>query len=78
MDRVAGDLLDVLALTKDDRVGMVGFFAPLAPVIRKRAGELLIFEENLERAEGLYPANRAQELVAGVFCCYHNGNINYQ
>jgi uncharacterized protein (DUF4213/DUF364 family) len=62
-DSVEGDLLDVLALTKDDRVGMVGFFAPLAPKIRQRAGELLIFEERLQRAEGLIPANRAQELL---------------
>jgi uncharacterized protein len=59
----AGDLLDVLALTEDDRVGMVGFFAPLAPVIRKRAGELLVFEEKMDRAEGLYPANRACDLL---------------
>jgi uncharacterized protein (DUF4213/DUF364 family) len=62
-DSVEGDLLDVLALTKDDRVGMVGFFAPLAPKIRQRAGELLIFEERLQRAEDLIPANRAQELL---------------
>lgn len=61
--RVSGDLLDVLALTKDDRVGMVGYFAPLAPEIRKRAGGLLIFEEALERAEGLYPADRAPDLL---------------
>jgi len=58
-----GDLLEVLSLTRDDRVGMVGFFAPLAPVIRERAGELLIFEENLQRAEGLLPAHRARELL---------------
>jgi uncharacterized protein (DUF4213/DUF364 family) len=64
-DSVEGDLLDVLALTKDDRVGMVGLFAPLAPKIRQRAGELLIFEERLQRAEGLIPANRARELLPG-------------
>ena len=62
-DSVEGDLLDVLSLTRDDRVGMVGFFAPLAPVIRERAGELLIFEERTQRAEGLLPAHRAQELL---------------
>jgi len=58
-----GDLLEVLSLAGDDRVGMVGFFAPLAPVIRERAGELLIFEEQMQRAEGLLPAHRAQELL---------------
>ncbi len=58
-----GDLLDVLELTKDDRVGMVGFFAPLAPVIRQRAGELIIFEDNADRADGLMPGHKAAELL---------------
>jgi len=58
-----GDLLDVLALTKDDRVGMVGFFGPLVPVIKQRAGELIIFEENMARADGLCPGSRAAELL---------------
>ncbi len=58
-----GDLLDVLSLTKNDRVGMVGFFGPLAPVIKQRAGELIIFEENMARADGLCPGSKAAELL---------------
>ena len=58
-----GDVLDVLSLTKDDRVGMVGFFGPLVPVLKQRAGELLIFEENMARADGLCPGSRAAELL---------------
>jgi hypothetical protein len=58
-----GDLLDVLALTKDDRVGMVGFFGPLVPIIKQRAGELLIFEENMARSDGLCPGSSAAELL---------------
>jgi uncharacterized protein len=58
-----GDLLDVLELTKDDRVGMVGFFGPLAPVIKQRAGELIIFEENMARADGLCQGSKAAELL---------------
>ncbi|MBN2106797.1 MAG: DUF364 domain-containing protein [Deltaproteobacteria bacterium] len=58
-----GDLLDVLALTKEDRVGMVGFFGPLVPVIRQRAGELIIFEENMARSDGLCPGSREAELL---------------
>jgi len=58
-----GDLLDVLALTKDDKVGMVGFFGPLVPVIKQRAGELIIFEENMARSDGLCPGSRAAELL---------------
>lgn len=58
-----GDLLDVLELGLEDRVGMVGFFGPLAPVIRQRAGELIIFEENMGRADDLTPGDRAAELL---------------
>jgi hypothetical protein len=58
-----GDLLDVLALTKDDRVGMVGFFGPLVPIIKQRAGELLIFEENMARSDGLCPGSSAADLL---------------
>lgn len=58
-----GDLLDVLALTKDDRVGMVGYFGPLVPVIKQRAGELIVFEENMARADGLCPESREAELL---------------
>jgi uncharacterized protein (DUF4213/DUF364 family) len=58
-----GDLLDVLALTKDDKVGMVGFFGPLAPVIKQRAGELIVFEENMARSEGLCPGASVAELL---------------
>jgi len=58
-----GDILDVLALTKDDRVGMVGYFGPLVPVIKQRAGELFVFEENTARAEGLLSGSSAAELL---------------
>ena len=58
-----GDLLDVLALTKDDRVGMVGYFGPLVPVIKQRAGELIVFEENMARADGLLPGSSAAEIL---------------
>ena len=58
-----GDLLDVLSLTKEDRVGMVGYFGPLVPKIKERAAELHIFEENIARAEGLCPGSSAAELL---------------
>jgi hypothetical protein len=58
-----GDLLDVLSLTKEDRVGMIGYFGPLVPGIKERAAELHIFEENMVRAEGLCPGSSATELL---------------
>lgn len=52
-----GDVLDYIQLRPDDRVGMVGMFGPLIGPIRKSAKELLIFEKNQNRADGLQPAS---------------------
>lgn len=40
-----GDILDIMAVNPDDRVGMVGHFAPLIPPLKKRAAALEIFEK---------------------------------
>jgi len=58
-----GDLLDTITITKEDRVGMVGFFAPLLPLLRSRAGEVLIFERNPEQGTGLYTEEHAMKLL---------------
>lgn len=47
------DFLPLLKLGPSDRVGMVGFFAPLIQPIRRRCGELLIFERETNKAKGL-------------------------
>jgi len=47
---VEGDVLKHLRLSPDDRVGMVGYFAPMVSVLRKRAYSLKIFEQ-IDRAE---------------------------
>jgi hypothetical protein len=61
----AGDVLDILDIKKEDRVGMVGFFGPLVPTIQQSARELLIFEQTTARAKGLLPADDAcKELPA--------------
>lgn len=54
-----GDLLHYLSVGFLDRVGMVGFFGPIVPALRKRSRELLIFERDTGRAEGLLPAEEA-------------------
>jgi hypothetical protein len=58
-----GDLLDTIPITKEDRVGMVGFFAPIVSVLKNRAGEVLIFEKNPDRAAGLYSDEQAKDLL---------------
>jgi len=58
-----GDVLDILDLRKEDRVGMVGFFGPLIASIRKKVRDLTIFERADRSIKGLLPAEKAlQEL----------------
>lgn len=45
---IPGDVLEAVRILPTDRVGMVGFFGPLIPVLKDRVGELLIFEEQTE------------------------------
>ncbi len=62
-DVVKGDVLEVLELNKDDTVGMVGFFGPLVPKIRKSVKTLHIFEKMDEKAPGLLPEEMAFEML---------------
>lgn len=59
-----GDLLNFLSVGFLDRVGMVGYFGPIVPVLRKRSRELLIFERDANRAEALLPAEEAFSRLA--------------
>ncbi|MFH0813848.1 MAG: DUF364 domain-containing protein [Pseudomonadota bacterium] len=58
-----GDVLDIVELNKDDRIGMVGFFGPLVPTLRRTVRELLIFEQTSHTAEGVFPAEKAPEVL---------------
>ena len=49
------DFFPLLALQPGEKVGMVGFFAPVIPILRKAGCQVMIFERNLSRGEGLYP-----------------------
>jgi Uncharacterized conserved protein len=60
-----GDVLDILHIKKEDRVGMVGFFGPLVPTLKQLARELVIFEQTPTKMNGLFPAELAyKELPA--------------
>lgn len=61
--RSGGDLLDVLELNPDDHVGMVGCFSPMLDRIRRRVGRLSIFERPPRLRPGLYPEQRAYEML---------------
>lgn len=48
------DFFPLIGLKAGDLVGMVGYFAPIIPIIRKSNSKLIIFEKNIKRGEGLY------------------------
>jgi uncharacterized protein len=60
----AGDILDVLDLKPTDRVGMVGFFAPLIYSLERRVKSIDIFEERLDFSENLRPASDAVKAMS--------------
>lgn len=47
-----GDILDIIPIHSKDCVGMVGNFAPLVERLRKKVGQLLIFEQ-IDETDGL-------------------------
>jgi uncharacterized protein len=60
-----GDILDLLTVRAEDRVGMVGFFGPLVTPLERRAKELLIFERDPGRSARTLPAEEALEMLPG-------------
>jgi uncharacterized protein (DUF4213/DUF364 family) len=54
-----GDVLQIVSVGTDDRVGMVGFFGPLVKPLEARARELVIFERDTNRSDRLRPAEQA-------------------
>ena len=61
----AGDIMEVADLRPEDRVGMVGYFQPLAGPLRERVSSLTIFEQDTGRDSELLPEDKAQELLPG-------------
>lgn len=62
-EAVPGDVLDQLALGPEDTVGMVGYFGPLVPEVRRRAKRLYIFERVDEPQGDLLPQEQAVEIL---------------
>lgn len=54
-----GDVMNMLQLTPEDRVGMVGYFGPLLKPLREKVKELVIFEIAEDREEEVCPADHA-------------------
>ena len=60
---VEGDTLEVLAPGTEDIVGMVGYFGPVVPKLKEAVKELIIFEKVQERSQGIYPEEKAFEML---------------
>jgi uncharacterized protein (DUF4213/DUF364 family) len=58
-----GDVLDSLNLCQEDRVGMVGFFGPLVPSLKKVVKELIIFEKGSVKTQGMYSYEQTGTLL---------------
>jgi uncharacterized protein len=59
----AGDILDTLMPDKNDIVGMIGYFGPLVPKLKKIVGELRIFEKTIGKIPDVYPEEEAFEFL---------------
>lgn len=62
-DLIRGDSLELLKAEAGDVVGMVGYFGPLVPVLKKTTSELHIFEKNMERSENLHGEDEIEALM---------------
>lgn len=60
-----GDFIDELDIRKDDVVGMVGYFDPFIPRLRKICKKLYIFERGMRRPETL-PDTAAEYILPEV------------
>ncbi|MBN1103030.1 MAG: DUF364 domain-containing protein [Deltaproteobacteria bacterium] len=58
-----GDVLDFLPIGPADRVGMVGYFAPVLPRIKKKGASVLVFEQKAEREGEILPEEEAYRLL---------------
>lgn len=58
-DYLLGDILSHLRIGPQDRVAMIGHFAPLVPSIKNKACDLKIFEENLRSEPEILPATQS-------------------
>jgi uncharacterized protein (DUF4213/DUF364 family) len=61
--RLGGDVLAAVELGPEDRVAMVGHFAPLVDRIRRRVAHLSIFERAPDPDPGILPEARALEML---------------
>ena len=61
---VQGDILEILEIKPDDRVGMVGYFEPVADKLNKiLRDDFSIFEIENKPVKGIYPTEAAKQIL---------------
>ena len=58
-----GDIMEYLNIAPDDMVGMVGYFAPMIPRLKKKTSSIMIFEKIKKREGDLLPEEDAIRLL---------------
>ncbi|MEJ2725338.1 MAG: DUF364 domain-containing protein [Deltaproteobacteria bacterium] len=60
---IEGDTMAHLRIDPEDTVGMVGYFGPVLPRLKKKTKSILIFEESRSKEKGVLPAEEAYRLL---------------
>jgi len=58
-----GDSIEYLHIAPEDRVGMVGYFAPMIPRLKEKTSSLMIFEQIKQRRGDLLPEEEAYRFL---------------
>jgi uncharacterized protein (DUF4213/DUF364 family) len=62
---IEGDILDIISLSSNITVGMVGFFTPLIDPLKKSVKKLYIFEEkDVTNFPDVYPSKKTSEILS--------------
>ncbi len=58
-----GDIMKYLPIESGDKVGMVGYFAPVVPRLKKKTSSIMIFEQIKKKQGDLLPEKDAYRLL---------------
>ncbi len=62
-EAVESDILDLISVSPDDTVGMIGYFGPLVEPLKKRTREFHVFERKPDPEYGILPESAMHDLL---------------
>ena len=63
------DIFELLQLNKDDRIGIVGYIAPVVREAQKFAGKVFVFDDAKNGMLGITPLQRQREILPSCDVC---------